>query len=161
MGSQISRNCTKDVLIVAVPETAGSALYGMLDVLTATGSIWPTLLRDGDTHQYFRVRTVSPDGQLFACGNNIPVNPDCAVVDDPEAPIVILPEMWLGPDETVTNRYPELVEWLRRRYKAGSYLYSACSGAILLAETGLQDVAEDDLVDQLATYARPGDGLLR
>ena len=128
-----------DVLIVAVPETAGSALYGMLDVLTATGSIWPTLLRDGDTHQYFRVRTVSPDGQLFACGNNIPVNPDCAVVDDPEAPIVILPEMWLGPDETVTNRYPELVEWLRRRYEAGSYLYSACSGAILLAETGLLD----------------------
>lgn len=139
MKNEISSSFTKDVLIVAIPETAGSALYGMLDVLAATGSIWTTLLRDGDTRQYFRVRTVSPDGQLFTCGNNIPVNPDCAVVDDPDAPIVILPEMWLGPDETVTNRYPELVEWLRRRYKAGSYLYSACSGAILLAETGLLD----------------------
>ena len=31
-----------EVLIVAVPETAGSALYGMLDVLLAAGNIWQT-----------------------------------------------------------------------------------------------------------------------
>ena len=47
-----------EVLIVAIPETAGSALYGMLDVLSATGSIWQTLLRSDDTRQYFRVRIV-------------------------------------------------------------------------------------------------------
>jgi hypothetical protein len=29
-----------EVLSVAVKETAGSALYGMLDVLSAAGSIW-------------------------------------------------------------------------------------------------------------------------
>ena len=28
-----------EVIIVAVPETAGSALYGMLDVLLAAGNI--------------------------------------------------------------------------------------------------------------------------
>ena len=33
-----------EVLIVAVPETAGSALYGMVDVLTAAGNIWQTLV---------------------------------------------------------------------------------------------------------------------
>ena len=64
-----------EVLIVALPETAGSALYGMLDVLSATGSIWQTLLRSDDARQYFRVRIVSPDGRLFSCGNGIPVNP--------------------------------------------------------------------------------------
>lgn len=47
------------MLIVAVRETAGSALYGILDVLEATGNIWQTLLRSGDTQQYFRVRIVS------------------------------------------------------------------------------------------------------
>jgi hypothetical protein len=30
-----------EALIVAVPETAGSALYGMFDVLAATGNLWP------------------------------------------------------------------------------------------------------------------------
>lgn len=128
-----------DVLIVAVRETAGSALYGMLDVLLATGNIWQTLLRSGDERQYFRVRIVSPDGRLFTCGNRIPVNPDFAVSDEPAAPIVILPELWLGPDETMAGRYPDLIEWIRRRHAGGSTIYSACSGAILLAETGLLD----------------------
>jgi transcriptional regulator GlxA family with amidase domain len=32
-----------------------------------------------------------------------------------------------------------VADWLRRRYRAGSALYSACSGAVLLAETGLLD----------------------
>lgn len=128
-----------DVLIVAVRETAGSALYGMLDVLEATGNAWQTLLRSGDERRYFRVRIVSPDGRLFTCGNRIPVNPDFAVSDEPTAPIVILPELWLGPDESMAGRYPDLIEWIRRRHAGGSTIYSACSGAILLAETGLLD----------------------
>jgi len=49
-----------ETLIVAVPETAGSALYGMVDVLSATGSIWPTLMRSGETSAPFRVRIVAP-----------------------------------------------------------------------------------------------------
>jgi len=128
-----------DVLIVAIPETAGSALYGMLDVLSATGSIWQTLVRSEERTTYFNVRIVSPDGDLFTCGNRIPVNPDCSVKDDPSAPIIIIPELWLGPDEALQGRYPELVDWIKRRHAAGSALYSACSGAVLLAETGLLD----------------------
>ena len=128
-----------EVLIVAVPETAGSALYGMLDVLSATGNIWQTLLRSDDQRQYFRVRILSPDGRLFTCGNRIPVNPDFGVSEDPTAQIVILPELWLGPDETLEGQYPELISWICRQHEQGSSIYSACSGAILLAETGLLD----------------------
>lgn len=128
-----------DVLMVAIPETAGSALYGLLDVLSATGNVWPALLRQGAGRSCFRVRIVSPDGKLFTCGNRIPVNPDCAVADDPKAPILILSELWLGPDESLAGRYPELIAWIRRRYARGATIYSACSGSILLAETGLLD----------------------
>ena len=139
MNSKTKEIYPVDVLIVAIPETSGSALYGMLDVLCATGSIWQTLLRCDEIVDYFRVRIVSPDGKLFACGNNIPVNPDCAVTDDAHAAIVIVPELWLGPDDSLKGRYPELTAWLKHRYRQGSHLYSACSGAILLAETGLLD----------------------
>ncbi len=128
-----------EVLIVAVPETAGSALYGMVDVLCAAGNIWQALVRSDDARQAFRVRIVSPRRGPFRCGHGIPVRPDVAVADDPAARIVILPELWLGPDEPMTGRYPELIDWLRRRYRAGSALYSACSGAVMLAETGLLD----------------------
>jgi transcriptional regulator GlxA family with amidase domain len=137
-----SSNDPVDVLIVAVPETAGSALYGMLDVLLAAGNIWQTLVRGETPHSLFRVRIVAPSGEAFTCGNGIPVTPDCSVADNPAASLLILPEIWLGPDEDIHGRYPELTQWIRCRYQEGSTLYSACSGAVMLAETGLLDGCE-------------------
>ena len=90
-----------DVLILAIPETAGSALYGMIDVLSATGNLWQTLARSNDDRKVFRVRIVSTRDALFSCGNGIPVQPHYSVDDDPYAPIVILSEIWLGPDESI------------------------------------------------------------
>ncbi|MGF1641032.1 MAG: GlxA family transcriptional regulator [Rhodospirillales bacterium] len=131
-----------DALIVAVPETAGSALYGMIDVLCATGNLWQLLIGAEHRHRYFRPRIVSPAAQPFRCGNGIPVVPDLAVDADPAADIVILPELWLAPDEDFGGRHPDLIDWVRRRYHAGTTLYSACSGSIMLAETGLLDGRE-------------------
>ena len=128
-----------DVIIIAVPETAGSALYGMLDVLLATGNIWQTLVRSDAAETLFRVRILSPTGEPFVCGNGIPVSPELSVEQDPTADIVILPELWLGPDEHMKGCYPELMDWIRRRHAAGASIYSACSGAVMLAETGLLD----------------------
>ncbi|MFC1685206.1 GlxA family transcriptional regulator [Pseudomonadota bacterium] len=128
-----------EVLIIAVPETAGSALYGMLDVLLAAGNLWQVLVRSEDIQNPFHVRIVSPLEQPFKCGNGIPVEPDCSIAEDPKADIIILPELWLGPDENISGRYLQLMEWVRQKYKEGASLYSACSGAIMLAETGLLD----------------------
>ncbi|MGD8484790.1 MAG: DJ-1/PfpI family protein, partial [Thioalkalispiraceae bacterium] len=133
------KNSLIEVLIVAVPETAGSALYGMWDVLLAAGNIWQSLVRADAAHQLFRVRIVSTDKQVFSCGNRVPVMPDCAIDENPAARIIILPELWLGPDETIEGCYPSLMDWLRRQYQQGAYLYSACSGSIMLAESGLLD----------------------
>ena len=97
------------MLIVAVPETAGSALYGMVDVLLAAGNIWQTLVRSETEDKLFQVSIVSPQKAIFCCGNGIPVNPECSITDDPDADIVIMPELWLGPDEDLSGRYPELM----------------------------------------------------
>lgn len=131
-----------EVLIIAVPETAGSALYGMVDVLMAAGNIWQTLVRSESPQTLFRVRIVALSRESFNCGNGIPVVPEFSVADDPKASILILPELWLGPDEDIQGRYPELMEWIRRKYKEGTTIYSACSGAVMLAETGLLDGCE-------------------
>jgi transcriptional regulator GlxA family with amidase domain len=128
-----------DVLVLALPETAGSALYGLVDVLMAAGNLWHTLTRDQGARQVFRVHIVSHQRSPFVCGNGIPVQPAASIDDDPAAPIVIVPELWLGPDESISGRHPPVVDWLRRRYRGGATLYSACSGAAMLAETGLLD----------------------
>lgn len=128
-----------ETLIVAVPETAGSALYGMVDVLTAAGCIWQTLTRSGQRESPFRVRIVAPGSKPFRCGNGVPVVPALSIRDDPAADIVILPELWLGPDEPLAGRYPALTRWIGDRYDHGAHVYSACSGSLMLAETGLLD----------------------
>ena len=131
-----------DALVVAVAETAGSALYGMIDVLSAAGNLWQTLVGTEPERTLIRPRIVSPAARPFRCGNDIPVSPDVPVGDDPRADILILPELWLRPDQTIRGRYPQLIEWIRRSYRRGATVYSACSGSILLAETGLLDGRE-------------------
>jgi transcriptional regulator GlxA family with amidase domain len=70
------------------------------------------------------------------------VRPELSVEENPETQIVILPELWLGPDEHLQGRYPELMGWIRRQHERGASIYSACSGAVMLAETGLLDHCE-------------------
>jgi transcriptional regulator GlxA family with amidase domain len=137
-----TRRGPTEVLIVAVPETAGSALYGMVDVLMAAGNIWQTLVREEPLPALFDVRIVSVRRRAFTCGNRIPVRPDCDIGADPHADIVILPELWLGPDEDIRGKYPALMEWIRARYRQGATVYSACSGSVMLAESGLLDGRE-------------------
>ena len=128
-----------ETAIVAVRETAGSALYGMVDVLNATTNVWQTLMRTTASPTPFRVKVVSTGREGFRCGHRIPVEPDAAIHEIDRADIVIVPELWLGPDELLRGRYPALTEWIRARYDSGAHVYSACSGALLLAETGLLD----------------------
>jgi hypothetical protein len=94
-----------DALVVALPETAGSALYGMIDVLNATGNLWQQLVGEEPGDSLIRPHIVSPDGRDFHCGNGIPVQPAFNIEDDPAADIVIVPELWLAPDDAMDDRY--------------------------------------------------------
>jgi len=128
-----------DAFILAIPETAGSALYGMVDVLAATGTLWRELVGAEPGSRLIAPRIVSMSREPFRCGNGIPVSPDVTIDEAPEAAIVILPELWLAPADDMRDRYPELKDWLRRMHRLGGTIYSACSGSVLLAASGLLD----------------------
>ncbi len=136
---ETDQRTSQNALIVAVPETAGSALYGMIDVLASAGNLWQQIVGVEPELNLIRPKIVSLGTDGFLCGNNIPVRPDISIRDHPTAPIIILPELWLAPDGNFKGRYPEIMAWIRQSYRAGSCIYSACSGAIMLAETGLLD----------------------
>jgi len=131
-----------ETLVLALPETAGSALYGLVDVLTSTGHAWQTLTRTEPVALPFHVRIASMSTRAFRCGNGIPVFPGVSVRDNPRADIIIIPQLWFGPDEQLGGRHPELTAWIRERYARGTSIYSVCSGALLLAEAGLLDGRE-------------------
>jgi transcriptional regulator GlxA family with amidase domain len=127
------------ILVLALPETAGSVLYGLVDVLMSTGALWQALVREPAREPPLDVQIVSPTLKFFRCGNGIPVSPQVSIGENPAADIIIIPELWLGPDEHLHGRYGRVTAWLRERYRRGAYIYSVCSASLLLAETGLLD----------------------
>jgi len=128
-----------EVLVLALPESAGSVLYGFVDVLMSTGKLWQTLVHAPQEPAPLRVRIAALSSRSFRCGNGIPVQPEVSIRDDPRADIILIPELWLGPDEHLGGRYSEVIEWLRSSYRLGSSIYTVCSASLLLAETGLLD----------------------
>ncbi len=131
-----------DALLLALPETAGSSLYGMLDVLSATGTLWQELVGDEPGHRLIAPRIVSESPDPFRCGNGIPVSPDLAFREAGCPEILVIPELWLAPTDDVGDRYADLKAWIRACYRSGCMIYTACSGSILLAATGLLDGRE-------------------
>lgn len=126
-----------EALILALPESAGSAIYGLIDVFASTGTLWLELVGDEPGRRLIRPKIVSLSRDPFRCGNAIPVTPDLTIEETSDADIIVIPELWIAPDDDLKDRYAGLKEWLRGRHRAGSIIYSACSGAVLLAAAGL------------------------
>jgi transcriptional regulator GlxA family with amidase domain len=114
----------------------------MVDVLAATGTLWRELVGEEAGYRLIAPRIVSRSREPFRCGNGIPVSPELSIGEAQACEILILPELWLAPTDDMRERYPDLKEWIRQCYQSGSTIYTACSGSILLAATGLLDGRE-------------------
>ena len=64
------------------------------------------------------------------------MSPDVSIDEAKRPEIIILPELWLASTDDMADRYAEVKDWIRRCYRQGSTIYTACSGSILLASTG-------------------------
>ena len=51
--------------------------------------------------------------------------------------MVCVPEVAVAPDAVLADSHHAEIDWLRRCYEAGAIVATACSGAMMLAETGL------------------------
>jgi transcriptional regulator GlxA family with amidase domain len=123
------------VSLLVLPDAGVGTLTGMFDTL----SCFP-LLGGFDaavpSAPPFAVELVAAtrDPQLTASGIALPVHRS---VSDAHTDIVIVPSLLVPDGSWVRDRYPELVAWLRHVHESGGMLCSACSGVLLIAETGL------------------------
>jgi transcriptional regulator GlxA family with amidase domain len=122
-------------LLVLEDAMVGS-LTGMLDTL----SCFPLLGTLDDAvprASPFTVELVaaSPGPARTASGVALPVHR--SVADLARSDIAIVPSLLVADGDWRRGRYPELVAWLRRVHADGGLVCSACSGVLLIAETGL------------------------
>ncbi|WP_305985878.1 GlxA family transcriptional regulator [Roseibium sp. MMSF_3544] len=128
-----------EVQLLAIPETCGSALYGMVDVLATSGRVWREISGLEAGPELIRTRIVSPCAEQFRCENGVPVSPDLTTEYSNVPEVLVIMDIWVGADDTVADRYEELSAWLKHCWSNGTIIYSACSGAIMLAAAGLLD----------------------
>lgn len=116
-------------------------LYGLYDVLTTVGAVYPELVKGAPERELLDVKIVSADGRPFSCIGDIPVRPHASlsdVVHPNSAPdAIVVCDMYVAVTAVPTGRYPRECAWLRDMHVAGSLLCSVCSGALVLADAGV------------------------
>lgn len=128
------------VALLGVPEaTTAATLYGFYDALAATRRDWLLLHGAEPVESPLRPLVVSRDGRPFVGANGVRITPDAAFADVPRPDVVCITDLAVLPGEPVGERFDAEVAWVRERYDDGAVVAAACSGAVLLARTGLLD----------------------
>ena len=133
------------VSLLAIREADASSLSGLYTVL----NLYETVVPHAPT---FRAEIVAPDGLVDdgsgtgsmvqnALGLPIPVQRKLSEI--PRTDVLIIPSLFPDPEgEWHAGNYPEVLEWIRSLYAGETLICSSCTGALLLAETGLLDGRE-------------------
>lgn len=125
------------IAVLASDNSPASTIAGPLEILTVA-SLLATQQRSRDSGRPFDLMVVAKDSNPVCCQNNVRILPDRAVVPFEAVDVVIIGA--LGPPPKNGYRLdPELIAWLQAQAAAGAVLASVCTGAFLLAATGLLD----------------------
>jgi transcriptional regulator GlxA family with amidase domain len=127
------------IALLAAPETSGSVLYGLYDVLQSVGSMWPDMTVGEPGDALLEVSIVAATAEPFRCFGGIPVEPHAGVADVDTVDAVVVCDMYTPIDTAPRGRFAVEIDWLRRMRSRGAVLASVCSGSLLLAEAGLLD----------------------
>lgn len=124
------------IAILAMSNGVASVIYGMYDLFCSAGRDWPVMLGQPSGPSVMEPRIVSRVAGPLAVMNDVVVTAHASLQECARPDIVCIPDLALYPDSIPEGCDPE-IEWLRECYAQGSTIASACTGALLLAETGL------------------------
>jgi len=132
------KNNGPHVSIIALPDATLSTLSGLFDVFSLFDIVVPE-------SPPFEAEIVAPAHHLVSTSSGLPLNAHKTIKEIERTDIVIVPSLLLANNKWQTGRYPQLVSWLKQMHEQGATLCSACSGVLVLAETGLLNGCEATL----------------
>ncbi|MGE0800368.1 MAG: GlxA family transcriptional regulator [Lautropia sp.] len=131
------------VALLVASEVSASTLYGFYDLLCGAGRDWQMLHgRIDQVRERFRPLLVSRDGLPITAANGVRISPTASFADCPRPDVVCITDLLVPPGAAIGSRYDAEIDWVRARHADGALIASACSGALLLAPTGLLDGLE-------------------
>jgi transcriptional regulator GlxA family with amidase domain len=125
--------------LIAAAETSPSVLYGLFDVLSTVGAIYPEMTTGEPGELLLDVKVVAATSEPFRCYGNVMVEPDFAVDELDETDVAIVCDVYQPIDKPPHGRYRREIDWIKQMYAKGAIIASVCSGSLILAEAGLLD----------------------
>jgi len=132
----------KKVSILATDQTIATTVLGPMDVLFLAGRLW-NVINDARMTPYFDVEIVAEKSGQIACLNNILIQPHKTIQEVKKTDLIIISSITnrasITSRERKHNTDPKTIRWLRNQHRRGASIASVCTGAFMLAETGLLD----------------------
>src|SRR5262245_2985766 len=102
----------------------------------------------------FRVFTVSETDKPIKSQRFLTITPEFTIANCPKPDIIVIP----GGDTGVLLRSPNFMKWVQTRAPETEVLFSVCTGALVLADSGLLDGLEATThygsIDRLRQYSK-------
>lgn len=119
--------------LLALPESFLSCLSGLYDTFEVAGtSIAPGRIA-------FDVEIVAATDPVQSHTSRFPIIPHRTIDQIGETDLVVIPAAVVDDVAWTLGRHPDVLAWIRTMHRRGAVLCSVCSGALLLAESGLLD----------------------
>jgi transcriptional regulator GlxA family with amidase domain len=125
-----------NVYIFGFNRSYAGSMVGLMDIFSRARQLF--FAQSGKSGlEEINIKLASVDGKPIPCQNGIQLNVHCSVDDIRRADVFIVTSIHDFDTALSKNRF--MVDWLKDRYAQGTALASICTGAFLLAETGLLD----------------------
>ena len=123
-------------LSIVVPngENNLSSIVGSYKIFSRANAIW----KNRDNDELFKIELVGMSENVSFHQGLFSAHTHCNITDVKHTDLIIIPSLNHNYEQALRENGP-LVKWLAKHYKEGACIASICTGAFLLAATGLLD----------------------
>jgi transcriptional regulator GlxA family with amidase domain len=126
----------KKVTVLAMRNAMASTIAGPLEIFYQAGVMWNHFKGEA-VNPFFEVQVVTTKGTPFKCLSGVRMVPDGAMREVRQTDLIVVSSI-LDIARTLQTQ-GEVVDWLQVQHSRGAHIATICSGAFVLAETGLLD----------------------
>src|SRR3954468_17958096 len=120
-----------------VQRTVGILIFDEVEVLDFCGPFEVfSSAYDEAVERCYRVQIIAASERLIECRGGLFVQPHASIVDQPKIDLLLVPGGY-GTRREVDN--PTVIDWITDQTKRVELTTSVCTGAFLLAKTGILD----------------------
>jgi transcriptional regulator GlxA family with amidase domain len=126
----------RTVTILGMYNTMASTVFGPMDIFYQAGVMW-NFFQQKKARPYFDIRIATSDGKPLKCVNGAQILPDTSIADVPTSDLIVVSS--IVSIDSVLRHESSVIDWLEQQNRAGAQIAAICTGAFVLAETGLLD----------------------